>query len=495
MLRALRLATALASSVSLASLAIAQTPPGSINIRDGSGTSRADFNITVPNEWTFYGPINNVTEIGVGYFPTFVPNGSAIYYYADSGSTRYDLQCGLLPGPATACADATAAYNAMCTNNNFSGGGIPTIVLGKNASSTQTFTRGLKLGEGSPVCQGAPMIMLDLCGSIINVTNDTGVYDRFNPARIRINSSCGPNGVPQNGLIEASITGGGTAHLLEARGGSNFIELLGHITLGPVGAGMSQILTDEDGDFETVPSSVDSSAVGNVIAGSGGNMIQTLSGGNVHLEGQTWTIGKNPDGTTISYTTGIMNSVDGGIITMFGLNWAGYNVNGQQYVVNKGGILDTNAQPVSGQTTNTYTACAGNSYLPGSQCGQYVGPGPGVMSDPGLPTALAGSGTTLGSDAYIQGTDTSFFVSAGSSANGLTNVNNTQYSIVVTLATFSNFGACTVTPNNSTYANVSFANYSSPTTTPVVSNGQVQIYWKGTGASLPVGSGWRVTCS
>ena len=421
-----------------------------------------------------------------------IPAGTTVTLYVDNTSGRTDSNCGLSPGSANACQSPQIAYNNLCTNYDWSAGGTPRIQL----TAGETFTTGLLISTDpnapTPTCVGANYIVLDLYGATINAPGNA-LYLRFAHTRLRVLSSSGSNGT-------LSVSGA-TGSLMVARGGGSYIEPDGHINFGSVPNGYPQILTDEAGLVLNCPVQTCPEDVGNVITGGGGYFAQALNDSGIEWEGQQATNGAQVTiASGVTYALAFANAVDAAHITFFNVEFYGTNPTGPQYLVQKNGVVDANAQVPSGSdivsgcynaSTNPYA----NKYMPGTLCGSYDFTG-GRFSDPGTPLM---SGSNIGPCAYnavsctngylTKGTDTSYLVQLGQIT---TNTNGTQYTVIVTQSTNSFFEGCTVTPTNPVLTNGFAATYTGPSSTSV--NGYETIFWTGNGTPFPAGLGWWVTC-
>ena len=381
-------------------------------------------------------------------------------YYVDGSLGTDSPICGLTTG-AGACKTIQGAYQSIAINFDLKGV-PPTIQL----ATGQTFTAGLTIQQGqntSPLMAGVNQLDLDLHGATISTTNNSGIYVRDFPIWLRILSSSG----------QGTITVGGSAgNLVDARG-PTMVEFAGGINFGSVPGTYPQLSASRGAVISTCPASTCPSAGPYNITGGGGTFASAIIGGSTQLEGVTININSG-----ITYQVAFTQADDAGSSSNWsGLTFTGSNVTGPQFIASKGGIVNTNAQ------TGSFAACAGNSYLPGSACGQmgFVG---GRMDNPGTPTA-SGCGT----GAVVQNSEPGFLINLGS---GMTYTSGTKVSACnVTFSTRSNWTACTAQPNDPG----TFANFATTITGPTsTAPGSINLAWIAQGYD-PNGKTVYVNCA
>ena len=388
--------------------------------------------------------------------------------YVDQTNGADTSTCGGATG-VLACKTIQQAYNNVVSGNDFRAyNAPPTIKL----ASGQTYTSGLTIQNGqntSPFLSGVNQLILDMNCSSISPTNNSAIYIRHVAIWLRIINSAGSSCKATLGPVNGS-----SGNLADIRGGGVMLEFAGgDINFASTPGTYPQLSASRSAVISTCPTSTCPATDPYYITGGGGTFASAIIGGSIQFEGVTVNIA-----SSLTYSVAFTQADDAGSSSNWnGLTFTGSNVTGPQFIASKGGIVNTNAQ------TGSFSACAGNSYLPGSVCGQmgYVG---GRMDFPGTPT-VAGCGT----GAVVQNSEPAFNVNLGS---GLPTTSGTKVSsCVVTMSTRSNWTACTANPNDSG----TFANFSTQWTGPTSTNpGSLTLSWLAQGYD-PNGKTVWVTCN
>ena len=369
--------------------------------------------------------------------------------YVDQTAGVNSSSCGLSTG-AAACQTIQAAVNRLCGSYDIQAadGSIPTIMLAPG----ETYTSGLDMQASdatSPVCVGIHEIQLEGNGgtATINAGSSTDIYLRYVPMLVRLSNLDLENG-------------GAASNLIFVRGGGSIVEMNGGMTFGAVGSATAQMLASDDGYITDCPSNV-CGATSYTISGGGGFFAQAIAGGEVALEGKNVSFNSG-----ITYQQAVLGGDSNGIITLNTLTWSGTNPTGLNYIMQAGSVLKTAAQ------TGSFGACAGNTYLPGTSCGQlYYGAN---IDMTGTPTV-----TGAGSGATVQGVEPAFNIILGS---GLSTTAGTLVGpIVVTMATATDYRSCIVQSNDPGSVSNPYAQWTQPSgVPPSVTNGYADIYYTAT---------------
>ena len=195
----MRLLASIVALILLGSAAFAQPAPGTINLRDATGTTHGDYNIAHPNAWTFSGPmdldsltVTGAASIGSLTLGTPLPVGSGgtgvASFVAGTpllGNGTSPLTQGTISGTTTVFPVLdSAAVSGECARFDSSGGLVPTACAGfiANASgSDENTTATCSSGDTAVTLAAAEDfidgqgIALEHCGATFSGASPSGL--------------------------------------------------------------------------------------------------------------------------------------------------------------------------------------------------------------------------------------------------------------------------------------------------------------------------------
>ena len=375
--------------------------------------------------------------------------------------------------PVIQCAGPTTSATAVSPTSSGGGGGsVQTYSGGLDASFITSDTPGQ-----TPNLVGASQIMLDGGGSIITSSVGHTIQIREVPLLLSISN------------MQIGNTTSVGAFLLYAYFGGAGIELAGGITFLGTASTYPAVCASRYGRIHTRPGTRNYNISGGALA-----MFNAIIGGRIELEG----IVLNTAANGLAFSNGYFYLDETSNISINNIAFTGYNIVGPPYQVQElsffktyavaGGALvpipadpgNPTGSPAFYQTTNTFSAVPGVTYLPGSvpptlfnggkvdYAPVLVAPTSYTVDPLGTPSTLTVTGT------IIQGAEPAFNIVLGSTS-AITA--GKLVKCTVNLGTTTSWRNASVSTSNPGALSILFCVWTGSTgTTP----GHVDIYWTAT---------------